>query len=262
VLRRECACGGTAATSRPAPGGLRKPPLGHDFARVRVLASGAAAEPGQSSDGPADDPIHQPLIDEFRARQGLPPGGVDEFGSPVGPSDADIKYHGLALTCPTTTQVDGTTDLTAAGLAAGFRSAYGIVVRMRVTPDVRSWDGVRVSESFAPVSSTCPAGLTVPGPCSGDATFTVGAPSGGSNVLAVQPGVRNCFYDFHTSRSRTVSFLHDATRNPAGLDSCEVVCRQDYSCDGVVIGQHTVTRTFRKGVQGRTPVTIVDVTKT
>jgi hypothetical protein len=41
---------------------------------------------------PEDDWIHKPLIDDFRRRQGLPPGGRDEQGNAVGPSDAEIKY--------------------------------------------------------------------------------------------------------------------------------------------------------------------------
>jgi hypothetical protein len=39
------------------------------------------------------DPIHDPLIEEFRRRAGLPPGGISETGEPVGPSDAEIKYR-------------------------------------------------------------------------------------------------------------------------------------------------------------------------
>jgi hypothetical protein len=38
------------------------------------------------------DPIHKPLIDDFRKKHGLPPGGVDPSGNRVGPSDAEIKY--------------------------------------------------------------------------------------------------------------------------------------------------------------------------
>lgn len=51
-----------------------------------------------------EDPIHAPLIEEYRRRHGLPPGGVDEFGNQVGPTDAEIKYSLLPLeglpTCP------------------------------------------------------------------------------------------------------------------------------------------------------------------
>ena len=39
-----------------------------------------------------DDPIHAPLIEDYRRRHGLPPGGVDESGERRGPSDAEIKY--------------------------------------------------------------------------------------------------------------------------------------------------------------------------
>ena len=46
---------------------------------------------------PIEDPIHQPLIEDFRRRHGLPPGGRDEQGRQVGPSDAEIKYGGLLL---------------------------------------------------------------------------------------------------------------------------------------------------------------------
>lgn len=42
-----------------------------------------------------DDPIHAPLIEEYRRQHGLPPGGVDEQGRPVGPSAGEIKYGGL-----------------------------------------------------------------------------------------------------------------------------------------------------------------------
>ena len=39
-----------------------------------------------------DDPIHAPLIEDYRRRHGLPPGGVDKSGERRGPSDAEIKY--------------------------------------------------------------------------------------------------------------------------------------------------------------------------
>ena len=42
--------------------------------------------------GEGKDPIHDPIIEEYRRRHGLPPGGRDEQGKSVGPSDADIKY--------------------------------------------------------------------------------------------------------------------------------------------------------------------------
>lgn len=61
------------------------------------------------------DPIHAPLIDQFRREEGFPPGGVDEFGNRVGPSDAEIKYGGHLIPCRLTSATtlhapDGTTD--------------------------------------------------------------------------------------------------------------------------------------------------------
>ena len=41
------------------------------------------------SDRYGSDPIHQPLLDDYRRRRGLPLDGS------VGPSDAELKYGGL-----------------------------------------------------------------------------------------------------------------------------------------------------------------------
>jgi hypothetical protein len=44
---------------------------------------------------PAAEPdrIHDPMIEQFRRENGFPPGGVDETGRRVGPSDSEIKYQ-------------------------------------------------------------------------------------------------------------------------------------------------------------------------
>ena len=39
-----------------------------------------------------DDPIHKPLIENYRRKIGLPLSGIDKFGNPVGPTVAEIKY--------------------------------------------------------------------------------------------------------------------------------------------------------------------------
>jgi hypothetical protein len=39
-----------------------------------------------------DDLTHKPLIEDFRRKRGLPLSGVDQFGNPVGPTAAQIKY--------------------------------------------------------------------------------------------------------------------------------------------------------------------------
>jgi hypothetical protein len=40
-----------------------------------------------------DDPIHRPMIDQFRGERGLPQRGVDEARQPGDPTDAEIKYR-------------------------------------------------------------------------------------------------------------------------------------------------------------------------
>jgi hypothetical protein len=62
---------------------------------IHPMQSPGAAHVQRDLLGRGDDPIHAPLIDSYRKEKGLPPGGKDEFGNPVGPSDAQIKYGGL-----------------------------------------------------------------------------------------------------------------------------------------------------------------------
>ena len=184
---------------------------------------------------------------------------------PIGPSDAEIKYGGLLMPCPASTEVAAVIDLRDAGLAAGFGTAYGIHAQMRVRPDGRTWDGTQIVEALTAGPSTCPATLTHGAPCSAGPPFTVGAASGNSTLLAgSRPGARNRFWDFHVThvRPRNVSVLHDAARNPANLDTRSMTCNQTYSCDGNIIGRHTVTQTYSKGIQRGQNVTFVDATKT
>ena len=214
-----------------------------------------AEEPAGANSALEDDSIHQPQVDEFRRRE-------DELGNPAAAqvSDAAIKYRGLGAACPVSTEVDRVVDLTPAGLGAGFRTAYGAMAVMRVRPGERTWDGTRIVETVAPVSNTCPDSFAPTSECIGASTFTVGD-AGHSDRIGDQPGLVNRFYDFHVSRTRGISRLHDNTRNPQGLNSCETVCQQIYHCDGREIGRHTVTRTFTKGTFGGRDVTLVTVTK-
>lgn len=246
---------------------------GHDFSKVKVRKDSRATKLPDKTPVPnighsaisavattnsprdEDDPIHRPIIETFRRTAGLPPGGVDEYGQQVGPSDAEIKYG------RPTTQVEGTIDMTAQGLASGYLSGYGSIALMRVVPDVRTWDGIPLIESLQQSRSTCPEGLTRPGPCTGGDTFIVGQQQR-ERLHGVLPRMRNHFYDLHLTRSSTESFLHDPARNPRGMNACQVVCDQTYSWNGTVVGIHTITRNFRKGVQGGRNVTIIDVTKT
>ena len=187
---------------------------------------------------------------------------VEQNPSPATPAQALSDGGAPSPRCPTGTTVDSTVDLTSAGLSAGYLTAYGIMARMKVLPDATTWDGVSVVESMVSGRSTCPATLTQPGPCRGSSTFVVGAASGRSNVQPVQPAARNTFYDFHTTHTRALSVLHDAGRNPSGVNSCQVVCDQTYSCAGTAVGHHTITRSFTKGTFNSQNVTMVSVTKT
>jgi hypothetical protein len=199
--------------------------------------------------------MHQSQIEEFRRREG-------ELGNPAAAeaSDAAIKYRGLGASCPVSTEVDRVVDMTPDGLRAGFLTAYGAMTVMRVRPGERTWDGTRIQESLTTISNTCPASFSPTPECSGTSVFTVGEP-GRSSRIGDQPGLVNRFYDFHVSRTRDLSRLHDATRNPQGVNSCETVCQQNYSCDGRDIGRHTVSRQFTKGTFGGRDVTLVAVTK-
>jgi hypothetical protein len=60
--------------------------------QVPIARAGAGGMLQRSPRGPEDDPIHGPIIDDFRRRRGLPESGRDESGERVGPSEAEIKY--------------------------------------------------------------------------------------------------------------------------------------------------------------------------
>jgi hypothetical protein len=257
-MQRRCACGNHTAGHGECAECSRKKQALH---RAAVTAEDTRYQR-------ADDARHGHDFSRVPTGRGVASfnGAEDAQGeesvnlNPAAPSPRQAAPQRVAA-CPSSTRVDEVTDLTQAGLQAGYLSAYGIIARMRVLPDRTAWDGRQVTESLSQTSNNCPQGLTNPGPCNGNSTFTIGGASGGSGVIAQQPAMQNRFYDFHTSRSRTVSFLHDAGRNPAGLDACEAVCRQDYACDGVPIGTHTITRRFHKGSFNGRDVTIIDVTK-
>jgi len=76
----------------------------------KAVADGAAANAAhpavschiQRSPRGDDDPIHRPIIEQYRREHGLPAGGVDENGVRVGPTDAEIKYGRPALSTSVT----------------------------------------------------------------------------------------------------------------------------------------------------------------
>ncbi|HKV40513.1 MAG TPA: hypothetical protein VJX67_14975 [Blastocatellia bacterium] len=239
--------------------------LRHDFANVRThsdrriaISSATALAPAGGAVSlnatPEDDPIHKPLIDDFRKRQGEQPGK-----SPGAGSDGQLKHSGL-LVCPLSTSLDSTTDITAAALAAGYLTAGGILTRIKVGPDTKNWDGSYVFETNKTTKSDCPAEFGTK-PCSGDSHFPIGEGHrfrfGGK-----LPPVHHQFYDVHETFWKGGSLLHDKTRNPKGLSTCQSVCEQQYHCGDLTIGKFAVSRVFRMAKQGVKDVTVIDVTKT
>ncbi len=234
------------------------PRFGHDFSRMRVHSPNAHAPLNQSADGVDDEEVTtQTPGAESAARKEPPTTAPSQAGGSVDARPMDSA----ASSCPSSTQVEKLTDLTPDGLKAGYTTAYGALVTMRVMPDSVNWNGTRIIESLTlDPSGTCPKGLTSQ-PCTAGPPFTVGDGTKGSSVLPAQPGQKNRFYDFHRTRSNS-SLLHDPTRNPTGMNSCTMICKQSYACGGTVIGSFTITRTFTKGKYQGKDVTLVSIAKT
>jgi len=180
--------------------------------------------------------------------------GLNPMGSGFSPLQAG---SGSGASCPQSTTVDKLIGKTAA-TSSTYRTGFGAAAVMKVGPDSRTWDGASVIESFGPATSDCPQEFGI-NPCSGHSTFPVGAGKK-SPIFGDMPPARNRFYDFHETRWKGGSLLHD--RNPQGKNTCKIECEQHYSCQGTEIGKHKITRTFSKGKSGSTNVTLVEVTKT
>jgi hypothetical protein len=60
---------------------------------VRVTPGRLAPQLQKAPFGVGQDPIHQPIIEDYRRRRGLPLSGRDPFGGRVGPSAGQIKYQ-------------------------------------------------------------------------------------------------------------------------------------------------------------------------
>jgi len=221
-------------------------PLVHENAAVDEESIGDEPESGEPGREFPGSPLPSPIEE-------IPPMG-EELAPGVEPLEGGGEKKAK---CPTKTVVDKTIDMTPDGIKKGYRTGYGATAVMRVEPDSTNWDGTQIVESLKQTKTTCPKEFNI-SPCNGNSTFTVGAEAK-SSVLGPLEGKRNRFYDFHITRWNRGSLLHD--RNPGNIDSCQVECEQSYSCGGVVIGKHTVTRTFTKGKSGSRDVTLVAVTK-
>ena len=233
-----------------------EPRFGHDFSRIRahnemtVQHRDASVEEEETPSAGPD----QTQLPGTEAHKQQPAGS--ELAPPDEAVPADVKGTKTSTACPTKTTVDTVTNKTADGVK--YRTGIGAVTTIKVEPDARNWDGTNIVETFPTgITSDCPKEFGI-SPCDGNSTFIFGA-SQNSHKFGALPATKNRFYDFHQTRWKGGSLLHE--RNPAGIDSCKISCEQNYSCGGTVIGKPTITRTFTKGKVGSVDVTNVDVTK-
>jgi hypothetical protein len=141
---------------------INRPTIARRLPNIQAPSSTSAIGPlTRPPFSPGGDPIHDPLIEEFRRRAGLPPGGIGETGEPVGPSEADIKYRIFEETECQITAVPNN--------VGSFDMSL---------PTAGPW---RVTTTKANASALMTRiGLTPPAPCStaGDTTFSInGSPS-------------------------------------------------------------------------------------
>lgn len=261
-----------------------EPRFGHDFSRVRVpTGSGSRATVGPIHvDGlEEDDPIHRPVIEQFRLREGLPLSGVDESGQRVGPSDAEIKYGRLgssssassanaaatppspqaAVTpCPATVRVGAMAQRNHSNLSATEKEQWGTwlgaMSRMDVGPGP-DHTGHCMKERLTTISDNCPASMYTRGgqttqPCSGNRCLDINRYG---NMWGVSDGP-TAFLDMH--RTRAPNSLLEGT----GISSCTVVCEQRYSCDRTQLaaGTFQITRNFQAGSHTRADGTTMHIT--
>jgi hypothetical protein len=276
LLQRQCDCGNHTMSGecgecskkkgllqRQAAAGVEStevPPIvrlqGHDFSRVHAHAEISAQhrDASEEEEGTERAMQTQAQLPGSEAQDQRPAGNEVAPGHEAIP--ANVKGTGTTPTCPTKATVDTVTNKDADGVK--YRTGMGAVTTIKVDPDTQNWDGTNIVESFPKgITSNCPKefGIT---PCNGSSTFIVGA-SRNSPVFGTLPATKNLFYDFHETRWKGGSLLHD--RNPASIDSCTISCEQNYSCGGKVIGKPIITRTFTKAKVGTVDVTNVNVAK-
>lgn len=115
--------------------------LAHELAHV-VQQSGGA-QPSLQRAPIEEDELHKPMIEQYRRDAGLPPGGVDEFGKRVGPSDAEIKYGMLPLSagpsipyCPSVAVLEGNLDFSSAKTRKAYTEANCLTSASQSMPPI------------------------------------------------------------------------------------------------------------------------------
>jgi hypothetical protein len=221
-----------------------------------------------------DDPIHQPIIENFRREQGLPLSGVDEFGQQVGPSDAEIKYGLIGKQggappgsstptnpCPTSVRVGSVAPFNHSNLSTTdkdqFGTYLGAVSRMDVGPGPNH-SGHCMREQLRLQSNTCPAALTqATQPCSKSDCLPINrfGSAGDALTRTTLTDGPTAFIDLHRTRNRR-SLLEGT-----GVSSCSIACEQIYSCNGTqATGSFQITRNFVAGTHTRADGTIMHIT--
>lgn len=134
-MGNRCACGGAPGPNGECATCRAKRLAQQDGASTRDPVAEAGEEEIVTATVEGDR-LHRPVIEDFRRRYGLPEGGLDESGQPIGPSEAEIKY--TPRTCMVASgpsySPSGTIPVTRAGarksatfsMAAAFRTHTGL----------------------------------------------------------------------------------------------------------------------------------------
>jgi hypothetical protein len=220
---------------------------------VDIVVDASAANPG-SSYTVAMSTTTDSLGNQFLAA----PGSSDSTSASVEIDPATDECPGsIVLSNNGITQLPLQAGLNSTSNFPKYLTGIGILATMLATPAANLWNGAQVTESLVTTSNTCPTSFPVP--CTGNATFTVGAPApppGATTFGTAYPPIgNNQFFDEHVT-ANTADLL-----NGTGLSSCQTACAQTYSCNGQAIGSFVVTRTYTHSVIGAASVTLVGVTK-
>lgn len=272
ILQRSCDCG------QHTIGGSRCDNCSKGSLQRQTQHASATAQ--VHTDGMEDDPIHRPMIEEARRGMGLSETGLDEFGTRVGPSEGEIKYGRQpsfpggpepkqtpppaqtprATPCPTSVRVGAIAQRNHSNLSASEKEQWGTwlgaMSRMDVGPGP-DHSGHCMQERLTTITNTCPAavytrsGVTTQ-PCGGDDCLPVNR---FGNRWGVSDGP-TAFLDMHRTRVR------QSVLEGTGVNACQVVCEQTYSCDGrsPTTGTFRITRDFQASSHTRADGTTMHVT--
>jgi hypothetical protein len=159
--------------------------------------------------------------------------------------------------CPNSIKLGSPRTESLAAVFPQYKTGLGIDVGMQVSPTTPA--GTEITETLSPGTNGCPTSWgNLCRTSTGSTTSTLPVGEAGQafdgTLLVATP---NVFWDEHIAAD-SVSLL-DFSK----IDSCQVVCKQQYTCgsDTTAIANFTITFSFTKGTINGTPVTNVTVTK-